>query len=121
MAGAGGATLPPPEGSRGVRLVTHPSPFQEPPASEMRMSLYHGMIRVALRRPGVWPALVGLAWASRGRGWWRRVPFLPLPPPEYLAWRSETAWGEEAGGSDEAVVRYLHWTREMRRRSRRPS
>jgi hypothetical protein len=86
------------------------------------MSIYRTMLGVALRHPTCWPALAGLAWASRRRDWWRRPPFLPLPPRGYLEWRAETAWGaSDATGPDEAVVRYLHWTRDMRRRARRRS
>jgi hypothetical protein len=84
------------------------------------VGIYRSMMGLVLRRPFILPALLGLAWSSRRRGWWRTAPFLPLPPRSYLAWRSETAWGEADGtGSDEAVVRYLRWTREMRRRQRR--
>jgi len=84
------------------------------------VGIYRAMTGLALRHPSTVPALLGLGWASRRRGWWRRFPFLPLPPRSYLAWRSETAWGaSDAAGSDEAMVRYLLWTREMRRRQRR--
>jgi hypothetical protein len=84
------------------------------------MGIYRAMLGLALRHPSSLPALVALGWASRRRGWWRRFPFLPLPPRSYLAWRSETAWGEaDAAGPDDAMVRYLRWTREMRRRERR--
>ncbi len=83
-------------------------------------SLYRGMARVALRHPRVIPALLGLGWRIRRRDWWRRPPFLPLPPAGYLAWRAETAWGDPgATGPDDLVVRYLHWTREMHRRQRK--
>jgi len=84
------------------------------------MGLYRSMMGLVLRNPGVLPALLGLAWASRREAWWRRPPFLPLPPRGYLAWRSETAWGDAgATGPDDAMVRYLHWTRAMRRQQRR--
>ncbi|TVP58400.1 MAG: hypothetical protein EA351_03715 [Gemmatimonadales bacterium] len=74
---------------------------------------------VALRHPGAWPDLIGLAWAARRRGWWRRPPFLPLPPAAYLRWRNETAYGEPtATGSDRELLRYLRWAARMRRGSR---
>lgn len=83
------------------------------------MAHLRSLFRVALRHPSAIPAMVGLGWASRREGWWRRPPFLPLPPTEYLAWRAETAWGDAEGtGPDELVVRYLQWSREMRRRQR---
>ncbi len=46
-------------------------------------------------------------------GWWRRRPFLPLPAPDYLRFRLETAYG---GAGDQApdpgdLVTYLRWCR----------
>jgi len=50
-------------------------------------------------------------------GWWRRPPFLPLPPPDYLRFRLETAYG---GAGDRApdpadVVTYLRWCRDLQK------
>ena len=39
--------------------------------------------------------LIGVAWAFRARDWYRRAPFLPLPPREYVRWRMYTAYGDE--------------------------
>jgi hypothetical protein len=78
--------------------------------------MYRKMIGVVLRKPGLLPALLGLAWATRRRHWHRRFPFLPLPPASYLRWRLDTAYGAATGGPpDEDNVRYLAWTRRMRR------
>ncbi len=80
------------------------------------MGIYRDMLGVALRRPTAWPALLGLAWAARRRGWWRRPPFLPLPPASYLRWRMETAYGAaDAAAPLEETVRYLRWAARMRR------
>lgn len=71
------------------------------------------MIGILLRRPSVAGLLVGSAWRFRRRGWYRRPPFLPLPPRDYLAWRMHTAFGEEeAELPPEALERYLRWTRQ---------
>lgn len=32
------------------------------------------------------------------RGWWKRPPFLPLPPYLYIKFRLDTAYGEVAHG-----------------------
>jgi len=57
--------------------------------------------------------LLRLAWSMRARGWWRRPPFLPTPPPEYLRWRMFTAYGDEhAVPSADDVVRVARWRRE---------
>ena len=75
---------------------------------------------MGLRRPGLIPALVGAAWAFRARDWYRRAPFLPVPPQSYLRWRMETAYGDpEARPPEEELIRDLPWTREKRRRMRR--
>ena len=43
---------------------------------------------------------LAIAWAlllfycrSIPAGWYRRAPFLPLPPRDYVAWRLHTAYG----------------------------
>jgi hypothetical protein len=78
--------------------------------------MYGSMLAAVLRRPTVWPALVGLAWAARRHGWWRRPPFLPLPPSGYLRWRLDTAYGDpRARPPTEETLRYLRWAARMRR------
>jgi hypothetical protein len=57
--------------------------------------------------------LVRLAWSFRARAWYRRPPFLPLPPRDYVAWRMFTAYGDEhAVPPIEDVVRFARWRRE---------
>ena len=64
----------------------------------------------AWRRPSLWPRLLRAAWRFRARDWYRRPPFLPVPPREYLAWRLYTAYGAEGGEPDaDALERYLRW------------
>ena len=55
-------------------------------------------VRLALRalvNPRLALDLVRLAWSYRARDWYRRAPFLPLPPREYVRWRMFTAYGDE--------------------------
>lgn len=80
------------------------------------MSGIHGkMIGLGLRRPTLIPHLLGAAWAFRARGWWRRPPFLPLPPAGYLRWRMDTAYGDPgAVPSDDELERFLRWASRMR-------
>jgi hypothetical protein len=62
------------------------------------------------------PLLLRAAWRFRARGWWRRPPFLPLPPREYLDWRLHTAYGD--GGQEptaEEMERYVRWANRMYR------
>lgn len=67
-------------------------------------------------RPDLWPAVLGAAWRFRRRGWYRRFPFLPVPPAEYVEWRLHTAYGSEAKGPEPGELkRYLRWARRMSR------
>jgi hypothetical protein len=49
-------------------------------------------------------------------GWWRRPPFLPVPDPDYLRFRLETAYGGTGEGPFEPadLVAYLRWCRAVR-------
>lgn len=70
---------------------------------------------MALRRPRIIPYILRAAWAFRARGWYRRPPFLPLPPRTYMRWRMETAYGDpEAMPTLDELERYLVWTARMR-------
>ena len=83
----------------------------------MAVSLYGTLARLALRRPRLVPDMIRSAWAFRARGWYRRPPFLPVPPAGYVRWRMETAYGDPGAvpPADE-LERYLRWGSEMRRR-----
>jgi hypothetical protein len=73
-----------------------------------------GLVGTAVRHPGLGWALIRAAWRFRSRDWYRRAPFLPLPPRGYLEWRVHTAWGDEAHVPDaEELRRYLDWVRRM--------
>ena len=66
--------------------------------------------------------------SSRGRGWWHRTPFLPLPGDAYWRFRLETAYGGDggdagAGGDGQTgelspgdVVAFLCWCQRSRPR-----
>lgn len=67
----------------------------------------------ALVNPRLAVDLVRLAWSFRAREWYRRPPFLPLPPREYVRWRMFTAYGDEdAVPPVEDVIRFARWRRE---------
>ena len=67
----------------------------------------------ALVRPRLAVDLLRLAWSFRARNWWRRPPFLPLPPREYLQWRMYTAYGDaHAIPPVDDVVNFARWRRE---------
>jgi hypothetical protein len=47
-----------------------------------------------LARPTLWPTAARLA----PPGWWRRWPPRPLPPAEYVRFRTQTMYGDDGGG-----------------------
>ena len=74
------------------------------------------MLRAGLAvaaRPGLWPVALAQALRLARPGWWRRRPFLPLPDPDYVRFRLETAYGTGGRPSGRDVVAYLRWCREF--------
>jgi hypothetical protein len=72
--------------------------------------------RLCLRHPGLIGPALGAAWRFRAAGWYRRFPFLPLPPRAYMAWRLDTAYGSaDAEPAAAELRRYLRWTGRMNR------
>ncbi len=67
-----------------------------------------------LRRPGLWGVAVVQTFRLARPGWWRRPPFVPVPPAAYLAFRLETQYGSGHDPDPADVVTYLHWCREFR-------
>jgi hypothetical protein len=74
---------------------------------------------LALRRPRLLLPLLGAAWRFRARDWYRRAPFLPVPPRDYIAWRLHTAYGsEDAVPPARELERYLAWSARARKDTR---
>jgi len=79
-------------------------------------ALYARLGLRALVNPRLALDLLRLAWSFRSRDWYRRPPFLPLPPREYMRWRMFTAYGDESAVPPlEDVVRFARWRRETMR------
>lgn len=73
----------------------------------------------ALIRPRLLLILLATGWRFRRRGWYRRPPFLPLPPADYMRWRMHTAYGDERHmPSAEELEAYVRWAARMRRDNR---
>ena len=74
------------------------------------------MARAVLVHPSLWPTGARQASVLARPGWWRRAPFLPVPDPDYLRFRLETAYGGLGEGPfDPAdLVTYLRWCRAVR-------
>ncbi|MDT8368813.1 MAG: hypothetical protein RQ745_06370 [Longimicrobiales bacterium] len=86
----------------------------------MAMRLVGLSLRLAVVKPWRIPALLGMAWAFRVRGWYRRPPFLPLPSRAYMRWRMDTAYGHpDAVPSIGEFEDFVVWAARMRRATRR--
>lgn len=78
-----------------------------------------GIVGRALGRPRLLGSLLRAAWRFRARRWWRRPPFLPLPPREYVAWRMHTAYGDDGREPTvEELGRYIRWANRVYRSRR---
>ena len=67
-------------------------------------------------RPRLWGVAVAQTLRLAVPGWWRRWPPLPLPDPDYLRFRLQTAYGDAGRGpSADDVVAYLEWCRRFPR------
>lgn len=76
----------------------------------------YGAIGLAIgRRPALWPVAIAQLRRLAAPGWWRRPPFLPLPPRDYLRFRALTMYGsaDRAPGAAD-VVSYLTWCKAAR-------
>lgn len=76
-----------------------------------------GVVVAVGGRPLLWPTAVRQVRVLARPRWWLRPPFLPLPPPDYLRFRLQTAYGGDgrvSGLRPEDVVAYLDWCRAWR-------
>ena len=73
-------------------------------------------IAAVARHPSVWATALRQAFVLAAPGWWHRRPFLPLPAPEYLRFRLQTAYGGEGDGDPDPddLLTYLRWCRDQR-------
>jgi hypothetical protein len=75
-------------------------------------------LRAVARHPSLWVTAGRQALVLAEPGWWRRRPFLPLPAPDYLRFRIQTAYGGDGDRAPEPgdLVTYLRWCRAEARR-----
>jgi len=82
-----------------------------------RIASWTGLyLRLGLRavlNPRLAVDLLRLTWSFRARDWYRRPPFLPLPPRDYMQWRMFTAYGDaNTVPPARDVVNFARWRRE---------
>ena len=84
--------------------------------SALNLHWARAALAIVLRHPSLWWVALRQVRVLAPTGWWRRLPFLPLPAPGYLRFRMETAYG---GAGDQMpvpddLVTYLRWCRDVR-------
>lgn len=91
------------------------TPVDRPaPAGSGWAGLTLRLVARALVHPRLALDLLRVVWAFRARGWYRRWPYLPTPPRDYIRWRMYTAYGDEnAVPPLEDVVRFAQWRRRV--------
>ena len=72
-------------------------------------------VAAVARHPSLWATGVRQAFVLAEPGWWRRRPHLPLPAPDYLRFRLQTAYGGtgDRAPDPEDLVTYLRWVRDL--------
>ncbi|MBI2058156.1 MAG: hypothetical protein HYT87_00145 [Nitrospirae bacterium] len=58
--------------------------------------------------------LAVFAWRIRRRDWFRRFPFLPIPPGGYLRWRMELAYGPYPVGRGNRLIDIFNFAYALR-------
>jgi len=74
-------------------------------------------LRALVGHPSLWLTAARQAGVLARRGWWRSPPFLPLPAPDYLRFRIETAYGGlgDQPPRPQDLLTYLRWCRRFPR------
>lgn len=81
-----------------------------------RMRFVLAVVIAVGRRPTLWATAIRQSMLLAPKGWARRMPFLPLPAPDYLAFRTLTQYGSaHHTPTSKDVVEYLLWCGRMRR------
>ena len=71
-------------------------------------------------RPRLWGTAFRQMVLLAPKGWLTRTPFLPVPAPDYLAFRTLTQYGsDDHHPTSRDVVEYLMWCGDMRRLAQR--
>lgn len=75
------------------------------------------VVGAVLVRPALWMTAIRQVARLTPRGWWKRFPFLPRPPRNYMEFRLVTQYGGEHGALQgniraQDVVDYLQWCKQ---------
>jgi hypothetical protein len=74
------------------------------------------ILAVAIR-PDLWGTALSSVLSLAPSGWWRSKPFLPIPDPDWMHFRLETAYGGDGTGPIEAkdLVTFLEWQKSFKK------
>ncbi len=78
-----------------------------------RLRLGRALLALAAR-PRLWSSAARLA----PPGWWRHWPPWPLPPADFIRFRTQTMYGDHEALDGADLVAYLEWCRRMGQRAR---
>ncbi|MGH9122125.1 MAG: ROK family protein [Acidimicrobiales bacterium] len=87
------------------------------PAPEPALMPTWAALLAVARRPFLWPTAARMGLGLVPHGWWRSWPPLPLPPRDYIRFRTQTMFGKPSSGSPASrlgpddLVSYLEWCR----------
>ena len=71
--------------------------------------------RALARHPSLWATAIRSIFRLAPHGWWKRWPFIPVPPAGLLAFRGETMYGHAAAlPPPEDLIGWLRWCRAQR-------
>jgi len=80
----------------------------------MRLKLLIKVTGLLSVRPGLWSTAFRQLFSLAESGWWKKFPFLPLPSPELIEFRTKTQYGSLETGIEAAdVLAWLIWSKEF--------
>ena len=88
--------------------------------AESATILRPSVVGAVIVRPTLWVTAVRQLARLAPTGWWKRAPFVPVPPRNYMEFRLVTQYGGEHGALQadiraQDVVDYLQWCKQWNR------
>ena len=80
----------------------------------MRLKLLTDVARLLVVRPGLWVTAFRQLCNLAESGWWKRLPFLPIPNQDLIEFRIKTQYGSLETETEAAdVLAWLLWSKEF--------
>ncbi|KRO38244.1 MAG: hypothetical protein ABR57_05760 [Acidimicrobium sp. BACL17 MAG-120924-bin0] len=71
------------------------------------------LLAALLMRPWLWVTAIRQAYRLAPSRWWTRAPYLPLPTPAYVQFRTSTQYGGQRREPEVYdIIDYLEWARD---------